>query len=172
MFPRAVIRVSLWDLARVLKTRLLSVQAPWWIRGLTRFWYPIFPKLWVTLQNFRKIGKLSFQLAEFQSDLEFSSQQTERQTKKVNTMNFKRKESPEKRYSPCEAVLSKRQQEGRNWAAPALECEPGRACRGSLLQHRAGSRWGRGTHGTLDLEERGHQRMPLTFYKNLKPSQM
>lgn len=40
--------------------------------------------------------------------------------KKVNIMNFKRKQSPEKRFGPCEAVISKWQQEGRNWAAPAL----------------------------------------------------
>ena len=99
-----------------------------------------FPKTLSDPAKFQEDWKTVFPTGRFQSDLEFSSQQTERQTKKVNTMNFKRKESPEKRYSPCEAVLSKRQQEGRKWAAPALECEPGRACRGSLLQHRAGSR--------------------------------
>lgn len=175
MFPRVVISVSLWDLARVLKTRLLSAQAPWWIRGLTRFWYPIFPKLWVTLQNCRKIGKLSFQLAEFQSEFRVLLAANRKTNKKVNIVNFKRKQSPEKRFSPCEAVISKWQLEGRNQAASALRMwawerlqrepplGPGR------LQVREMGSW---THGTLDLEERGHRRLPLTLYKNLKPSQM
>ena len=70
--------------------------------------------------KFQEDWTLSFQLAEFQSEFRVLLAANRKTKKKVNIVNFKRKQSPEKRFSPCKAVISKRQLEGRNQAAPAL----------------------------------------------------